>query len=118
MQVGDSQGLHILNPGSTVLSTSSHSFFLSNVLYVPHISKSLLFIYQFSKNNNIHFEFLPPFFMSSIEPQVLHSLHARVIMTFIRYHILFQLSSLLQSLLVNVFQSIKGILALDILYYA
>jgi hypothetical protein len=39
VQVGNGQGLKILHISSFVLCSSSKSFFLSNVLHVPHIQK-------------------------------------------------------------------------------
>ena len=38
---------------------SSHSFRLNNLLHVPHITKNLLSVLQFAKDNKVFFEFHP-----------------------------------------------------------
>ena len=46
----------------TAKYTSSHTntaFILRNLLHVPHITKNLLSVSQFAKDNNVYFEFFP-----------------------------------------------------------
>jgi hypothetical protein len=62
VRIGNGQGLKILHTGSSIFCSSSKSFFLNNILHVPHISKNLLSVYQFAKDNNVYFEFHPSFF--------------------------------------------------------
>ena len=40
-----------------MLRSSKHTFILSNVLHVPHITKPLLSIQKFCHDNNVYFEF-------------------------------------------------------------
>ena len=62
VHISNGQGLHIHHIGSSILCSSSHDFFLKNILHVPHISQNLLSIHQFAKDNNVFFEFHPSFF--------------------------------------------------------
>jgi len=55
--VGDDKGLSISHIGHTMLRSSKHTFILSNVLHVPHITKPLLSIQKFYRDNNVYFEF-------------------------------------------------------------
>jgi hypothetical protein len=54
--------LHIHHIGSSILCSSNKNFFLNNILHVPHINQNLLSVYQFTKDNNVFFEFHPSFF--------------------------------------------------------
>jgi hypothetical protein len=40
-----------------MLRSPKHTFTLSNVLRVPHITKPLLSVQKFSRDNNVYFEF-------------------------------------------------------------
>ena len=44
LHVGDGKGLSISHIGHTKIHTPYHTFTLANVLHVPHITKSLLFV--------------------------------------------------------------------------
>lgn len=60
--IGDGSGLPISHTGSALLPTPSHSFTLSDVLYVPTMKRNLISISQFCKSNNTSIEFLPSSF--------------------------------------------------------
>ena len=60
--IGDGSSLSIANTGSFSLTTPSKFFTFSNVLYVPSISRNILSISKFCKENNTSIEFLPSFF--------------------------------------------------------
>jgi hypothetical protein len=62
VRIGNGQGLHIHHIGSSILCSSTHEFFLKNILHVPHISQNLLYVQRFAKDNNVFFEFHPSFF--------------------------------------------------------
>ncbi|GKV31748.1 hypothetical protein SLEP1_g40416 [Rubroshorea leprosula] len=57
IQVGNGQLLPVTHSGNTVLSLSSHSFKLNNVLVSPHLRKNLLSVRQFTKDINCSVEF-------------------------------------------------------------
>ncbi|GKV40300.1 hypothetical protein SLEP1_g47962 [Rubroshorea leprosula] len=57
IQVGNGQLLPVTHSGNIVLSSSSHSFKLNNVLVSPHLRKNLLSVHQFTKDNNCSVEF-------------------------------------------------------------
>lgn len=59
VQVGNGNSLPISHVGPSVLHSSSQSFRLNNLLCVPNITKNLLFVRQFTKDNNVIFEFHP-----------------------------------------------------------
>jgi histone deacetylase 1/2 len=59
LHVGDGKGLSISHIGHTKLYTPHRSFTLFNVLHVPAIMKSLLFVQKFCLDNNVYFEFHP-----------------------------------------------------------
>ncbi|CAL9028341.1 unnamed protein product, partial [Prunus brigantina] len=63
LKVGNGNGLSITHVGSSSFSSSTGSFHLSNILHVPDITKQLLSVHQFSKDNNCYFEFHPSFFV-------------------------------------------------------
>ena len=56
LHVGDGKGLSISHIGHTILSSLKHTFTLSNVLNVPHITKPLLSAQKFYRDNNVYFE--------------------------------------------------------------
>jgi len=56
LHVGDGKGLAISYIGHTMLPFPKHTFKLSNVFYVPHITKPLLSIYKFYCDHNVYFE--------------------------------------------------------------
>ena len=47
--------------GNSVLSSQPKSFALKNILHVPTITKNLLFVHQFTLDNNVFIEFHPYF---------------------------------------------------------
>jgi histone deacetylase 1/2 len=63
IQVGNGAGLQITKTSSSILSSSSKSFVLQNLLPVLDITKNLLSVHQFCKDNNVYFEFHDYFFL-------------------------------------------------------
>ena len=59
LHVGNGKGLFISHIGHTKLYTPHRSFTLSNILYVPAITKPLLSVHKFRLDNNVYFEFHP-----------------------------------------------------------
>ena len=59
--VGNRSDLQISHVGNSSFKydLSSHSFRLNNLLHVPHITKNLLSVSQFAKDNKVFFEFHP-----------------------------------------------------------
>ena len=57
LHVGDSKDLSISNIRHTMLHTSKRTFTLSNVLHVSHITKPLLYVHKFYRDNNVYYEF-------------------------------------------------------------
>ncbi|XP_010253823.1 PREDICTED: uncharacterized protein LOC104594965 [Nelumbo nucifera] len=57
--VGNGEGLAISHTGSSTISSASRSLLLKNILHVPNIQKNLLFVAQFSSDNDVYFEFHP-----------------------------------------------------------
>ena len=59
--VGNGLGMSIHHVGnfSFKLDLSNYSFKLTKLLHVPHISKNLLSVSQFTKDNKVLFEFHP-----------------------------------------------------------
>lgn len=75
VMLGNGQGLAIQSIGSSKLVSNSNPSFplaLNNLLHVPHITKNLLSISQFAKDNNVYFEFHPSscFVKSQVTNQV------------------------------------------------
>ena len=60
--IDDGSTLPITHTGSTTIPTSSHTFTLQNILYVPSMQKNLISIYQFYTNNHVSIEFSPSAF--------------------------------------------------------
>jgi len=58
LHVGNGKALSISNIRHTTLHTPYLTFTLSNVLHVPYITKPLLFVQKFCRDNNVYFEFL------------------------------------------------------------
>lgn len=61
--IGDGTGLHITYIGSSTLHSSSKSFSLSNVLYVPTMEQNLISFSQFCNTNRTSVEFFPSYFV-------------------------------------------------------
>jgi hypothetical protein len=59
VHMGNGKGLHIHNIGDTLLSSSTTSFLLHNMLHVPSITKNLLSVHKFTLDTNAYIEFHP-----------------------------------------------------------
>ncbi|KAJ1699274.1 hypothetical protein LUZ63_007786 [Rhynchospora breviuscula] len=59
VHIGNGAGLLITHIGSTTLPTASVPLYLTNVLHVPQITRSLLSVSQLARDNNIIVEFSP-----------------------------------------------------------
>jgi histone deacetylase 1/2 len=57
LHVGEGKGLDISHIGHTKLHSPKRMFTLSNVLHVPHITKPLLYVQKFCRDNYVYFEF-------------------------------------------------------------
>ena len=55
--IGDDTCMNITHIDNSTLSSSSHDFSLTNVLYVIFIKQNLVFVSQFCKTNNTFIEF-------------------------------------------------------------
>ena len=62
LHVGNGKGLPIFNIGTSFISSFSSTFKLSNFLHLPALTKSLLSVHQFCKDNSVFFEFHPSSF--------------------------------------------------------
>jgi len=58
-------------------------FTLANVLHVPHITKSLLYVQKFCRDNHVYFEFHVFMFISRISSPKKFSFSVRVMVVFI-----------------------------------
>jgi hypothetical protein len=59
VHVGNGAGLQILHIGHSSINTVDHSLALRNILHTPKISKDLLSVHKFMRDNNVFFEFHP-----------------------------------------------------------
>ncbi|KZV44983.1 hypothetical protein F511_32729 [Dorcoceras hygrometricum] len=59
--MGNGTGLPISHIGESHFCSSSRSFVLTNLLRVPHISKNIISVSNFAKDNRVFFEFHPDF---------------------------------------------------------
>ena len=57
LHVGDGKDLFISHIGHTMLCSHKRTFTLSNVLHIPHITKPLLSVQKFYRDNNVYFKF-------------------------------------------------------------
>jgi len=62
IRVGNGQGLRILHIGLASLSSTHRKFLLPSLLHVPNITKNLISVNQFTKDNNVYLEFHPTYF--------------------------------------------------------
>jgi len=62
LHVGNGQGLPIRHTGTSQLSFLHATFLLKHLLHVPSIRKNLLSVSQFTRDNNVYFEFHSYFF--------------------------------------------------------
>lgn len=64
LRVDDGSGLQISNTGSIYLAPSKlRSLSLNNILHVPKLRASLLYVHKFTNDNNVYFEFHPTHFL-------------------------------------------------------
>ncbi|PHT36366.1 hypothetical protein CQW23_24066 [Capsicum baccatum] len=64
LHIGNGQGLPIQNTGSFSFSDfSNRKLSLNNILHVPSITKCLLSVQRFARDNNAFFEFHPDYFL-------------------------------------------------------
>jgi hypothetical protein len=101
LHIGDGKGLDISHIGHTKLHSPKRMFTLSNVLHMPYITKPLLSVQKFYRDNHVYFEFHASMFYVKdlVTKEVL--LPVRVMMVF--------MSSL--SLLPRQFLKLFGLLA-------
>ncbi|KAF7839048.1 Retrovirus-related Pol polyprotein from transposon TNT 1-94 [Senna tora] len=59
VHIANGSGLHIQSIGFSELQSSSNSFKLNQILHVPEISKNLISISKFARDNHVYFEFHP-----------------------------------------------------------
>ena len=61
LKVGNDQGMNIIHTSSTFyIAPHTHiKFLLHHLLHVPHITKNFISVAQFTKENNVYFEFYP-----------------------------------------------------------
>ena len=59
VQVGNGAGLRVLHTGHSLINTATRPLALRNILHVPEISKHLLSVHKFSRDNDVFFEFHP-----------------------------------------------------------
>nr|DAD43508.1 TPA_asm: hypothetical protein HUJ06_001738 [Nelumbo nucifera] len=57
VQVGNGSGLAINHVGRSTLTFDNQSFLFTNILHVPSISKNLVSVSQFTRDNNLIVEF-------------------------------------------------------------
>ncbi|KAH0765347.1 hypothetical protein KY285_001218 [Solanum tuberosum] len=57
VHIGNGQGLPIHHTGNSLFSHPSKSLALNNILHVPSITKRLLSVQRFARNNDVFFEF-------------------------------------------------------------
>ena len=58
MKVGNRSGLNTHHVGSIGLSSPSRSFHLNNILHIPSLKQSLIYVSRFTKDNNVSIEFI------------------------------------------------------------
>lgn len=63
--IGNGHTIPTQSLGYTILPSSSLPLFLNNVLHAPHLIKNLVYVSQFTIDNNVsvefdHFDFSPP----------------------------------------------------------
>ncbi|KAH0730274.1 hypothetical protein KY289_001462 [Solanum tuberosum] len=63
VHIGNGQGLPSHHTGNSLFSHPSKSLALNNILHVPSITKRLLSVQRFARNNDVFFEFHPSHFL-------------------------------------------------------
>ncbi|XP_040957025.1 uncharacterized protein [Gossypium hirsutum] len=59
VQVGNGSCIPIINTGIATFSTDQKELHLNKLFYAPNITKNLISVSQFTKDNNVSFEFFP-----------------------------------------------------------
>jgi hypothetical protein len=59
VQVGNGAGLQILHIGHSSIESNDRALALRDVLHVPNITKNLLSVHKFTRDNDLFFEFHP-----------------------------------------------------------
>ena len=59
VEVRNEAGLRILHTGHSSINTTARPFALRNILHVPEISKHLLSVHKFSRDNDVFFKYHP-----------------------------------------------------------
>jgi histone deacetylase 1/2 len=59
VQVGNGSGLQIMHIGHSSLNTADRPLALRNILHIPNITKNLLSVHKFSRDNDVFFEYHP-----------------------------------------------------------
>lgn len=57
--VGNDAGLHIIHTGQSSLLTLSRPLHMRSLLFVPNITKNLIYVSKFAKDYQVLFEFFP-----------------------------------------------------------
>ncbi|KAJ1698879.1 hypothetical protein LUZ63_007391 [Rhynchospora breviuscula] len=87
LQIGDGNGMQILNTGSSVLSFGNFSINLNGVLHVPLFTKNLISLSKVLADNNLTIEFYSCFCIIKDRHTSTTILHARVINGLYRFTI-------------------------------
>jgi hypothetical protein len=59
VQVGNGSSLRIMHVGHSSINTAARPLVLRNTLHVPEITKHLLSVHKFSRDNDVFFEYHP-----------------------------------------------------------
>jgi histone deacetylase 1/2 len=62
IHAANGQGMSIRHVGHAIVDTPSKSLHLKNVLHVPHVTKNLVSVHRFTKDNHVFIEFHPWYF--------------------------------------------------------
>ena len=57
LHVGDDKDISMFNIRHTMLHTPKHTFTLSNILHMPHITKPLFYVHKLYRDYSVNFEF-------------------------------------------------------------
>ena len=75
VRIGNGKTLPISHTGHSIFNSSTHSYFLKNILHVPDSCANLLSVTSFTTANNVSVEFFPTYFLIKdiLTRQVLHT---------------------------------------------
>jgi histone deacetylase 1/2 len=62
VHTADGSGMHIHHVGHSTIPNSTRSLQLRDVLHVPSVTRNLLSVPKFTRDNNVFFEFHPWYF--------------------------------------------------------